>query len=102
MLELFCIRDSQAEAFMRPFCAQSSGAAIRSFSDMVNSQGSELISSHPEDFTLFSLGSFDEQDGMLTVHEPRSLGNGSTFVLQPRVLQVDLEDQIHDMGPSDA
>ena len=92
MLELFVIRDSQAEAFMRPFCAQSAGAAIRSFSDMVNSTGGELISAHPEDFTLFSVGSFDEQTGKLDVHEPRSLGNGSTFVLTPRIPGVEVSD----------
>ncbi len=97
MLELFCIRDSQAEAFMRPWCAQSQGAAIRSFSDMVNEEGKEsLITSHPEDFTLFSLGSFDEHTGHMKVHEPQSLGNGSTFVLAPRVpVQLDIEDAIH-------
>ncbi len=85
MLMLFCIRDSAAEAYMRPFCAQSEGAAIRSFSDMVNGNGDDLISQHPEDFTLFSLGSFNEQTAIMQMHEPRSLGNGSTFVLEARV-----------------
>ncbi len=87
MLSLFCIRDSAAEAFMRPWCAQSEGAAIRSFSDMVNGSG-DLVSEHPEDFTLFSLGSFDEQSGAVKAHEPRSLGNGSMFVLDARIPSV--------------
>lgn len=93
MLRLFCIRDSQAEAFMRPFCALTDGAAIRTFSDMVNADNKEsLITAHPEDFTLFSLGSFDEQSGAMNVHEPRSLGNGSTFTLEARVPALAVSD----------
>jgi len=80
MLGAFTIRDSASEAFMRPFFAQSKGSAIRSFSDMVN--GSDHpISDHPADYTLFEVGEFDEMTGLLKVHEPRSLGNGATFLV---------------------
>ncbi len=92
MLAMFTVRDGAAEAFMRPFFAQSTGAAIRSFSDMVNADGEDVVSQHPEDFTLFSLGTFQEETGAMEVHEPRSLGNGSTFVLQPRIPVMELPD----------
>ncbi len=81
MLSAFTVRDSAAEAFMRPFFAQSKGAAIRSFADQVNDTDGNPIWQHPEDYTLFELGTFDELTGFLKVHEPRSLGNGSTFLI---------------------
>jgi len=95
MLDAFTIRDSAAEAFMRPFFAQSSGAAIRSFSDMVNSDDKDHpVGQHPEDYTLFSIGSFDEQTGLMKVHPPESLGNGATFLVGYQ-LPMKLEEADH-------
>ncbi len=90
MLSAFTIRDSAAEAFMRPFFAQSKGAAIRSFSDEVNG-GDSPISQHPEDYTLFELGVFDELTGRLSPTEPQSLGNGSTFLVVPSSFPVEID-----------
>ncbi len=92
MLDAFTVRDSAAEAFMRPFFAQSQGAAIRSFSDMVNGEAEHPIAAHPEDYTLFALGTFNERTGMMETHEPRSLGNGATFVLVPSTYAPLLEE----------
>lgn len=86
MLGVYTIHDSAAEAFMRPFFAQSSGAAIRSFSDLVNgTERDHPVAAHPEDYTLFEIGQFNERTGQLVSCEPRSLGNGITFlVLTPQ------------------
>lgn len=80
MLGVYTIRDSAAEAFMRPFFAQGKGSAIRSFQDLCNDP-EHPVGQHPEDYSLFEVGSFDEVTGVLDGHEPRSLGNGATFVL---------------------
>jgi len=92
MLGVFTIRDSAAEAFLRPFFAQSKGAAIRSFSDEVNG-GDTPIAAHPDDYTLFELGTFDELKGEFEIHEPRTLGLGSTFVIQGSKIPLTLEAQ---------
>lgn len=86
MLRLFTIRDGATEAFMRPFAAQAPGAAIREFQDLANDQD-HPIGQHPEDYTLFEIGFFNEASGELEPLEqgPRSLGNGLTFVRQPIV-----------------
>lgn len=79
MLKLFTIYDGAALAFMRPFVAQSDGSAIREFSDIVNSDD-HPIALHPEDYALFSLGTFDEGTGeLVAVNPPHSLGNAVTF-----------------------
>lgn len=89
MLNAFTIRDSAAEAYMRPFFAQSPGAAIRSFSDLVNDP-EHPIGQHPEDYTLFQIGEFEELSGVLEVYEPRSLGNGIQYVKREHGEQIPL------------
>jgi len=64
-LLMFSVRDAKADAFMRPFFAQSEGIAVRGFTDEVNREGSEL-GKHPEDYALFKVGEFLEDEGMVT------------------------------------
>jgi len=79
-LLVFSVYDAKAEAFMRPFFAPTRGLAIRSFRDGVNAGGEEPLAKHPEDYTLYEVGSFDEGSGELVSLEPRfSLGLASTF-----------------------
>lgn len=78
MLKLFTIYDGAALAFMRPFVAQSDGSAIREFSDIVNSDD-HPVALHPEDYALFSLGTFDEGTGELVAGKLISLGSAVTF-----------------------
>ncbi len=80
------IYDSKAEAYHTPLFFQSKGQAVRSFSDAVNepTQKSE-IARHPEDFTLFIIGTFDERNGKLIAFpQPVSLALGQN--LQSEIL----------------
>jgi len=75
----FSVRDSKAEAFMRPFFAPTKGLAVRGFRDAVNTKG-EPMNAHPDDYTLFQIGEFDETSGELVkLASPVSLGLASTF-----------------------
>ena len=86
MLKAFCIFDAAAAAAMRPFFAHNAGAAIREFTDIVNNP-EHPIGKHPEDYTLFAIGEFDEQNGVLTGCTPASLGNGLTYLRKPQLLE---------------
>ena len=86
MLKAFCIFDAAATAAMRPFFAQSAGAAIREFTDIVNNP-EHPIGEHPEDYTLFAIGEFNEQSGTLEGCTPASLGNGLTYLRKPHLLE---------------
>lgn len=59
---LMAVRDAQVSCFMRPWVARSEGEAIRAFADLVNEPGHDL-NKHPEDYTLFQVGKFDDQTG---------------------------------------
>jgi hypothetical protein len=76
--KMLAVYDSKAEAYMRPFVARSTGEAIRSFSDEVNSgDKNSPVCHHSEDFILYELGTWDELTGMLDVYEkPKALNSG--------------------------
>lgn len=62
-LKVYTVRDAKAEAFMQPFFMRTNGEAIRAFIDSVNREDTQFYS-HPEDFALFELGTYDEHSGL--------------------------------------
>lgn len=66
---LFAIYDQAAKVYMRPYPAPSTGEAIRDFIDQVNEKGTPL-NKHPEDYSLWEVGVFDDQDATITSANP--------------------------------
>ena len=58
--KIFTIFDSKAASYLPPMYMQSTGAMIRTFEDECNNEKSHF-NKHPADFTLFEIGSFDDQ-----------------------------------------
>lgn len=59
-----CVFDVAAGVFSRPFFTASAGLALRSFTDEVNrADVNNPMNTHPGDFQLFHLGSFDDESG---------------------------------------
>lgn len=59
---------------MNPFVTQSTGLAIRTFADIANDE-KHPIGQHPEDYTLFEIGTFDPQTAKIKMQEAKiSLG----------------------------
>ena len=72
-LIICAVRDSAVNAYMRPFYVPAVGAAIRGFTDEVNSKESPMHK-HPEDYELFELGEFEEETAkFILLPESRSL-----------------------------
>lgn len=63
------VYDKAVEAYARPFVVQSKGQATRSFADEANRPGSE-INTHPEDYSLFHIGNFTDNNAELEPIEP--------------------------------
>lgn len=79
MLKMFTVYDSKAEAYLPPFYSKSKGEALRSFTDAVNDPQSQL-NKHPEDYTLFEVGDFDENLGGFIILEAKTaLGTAIDF-----------------------
>ena len=78
-LQVFTVRDTKAEAYMAPFFMQARGQAIRAFVDSVNGQN-EQFSKHPEDYSLWHLGSYDENTAVFDLlPTAECLGKGIDF-----------------------
>lgn len=78
--KIFSIYDSKAENFNLPVYLQSSGLAIRTFSDSVQDPNSPFAK-HPADYTLFELGTYDDQTSTFDIFPtPKSLHVAIEFI----------------------
>lgn len=74
ILQVFSIRDRASDSYGAPFYMASPGAAMRAFSDLINSDSKDLASKHPDDFDLYALGSFDDTTAVFSLLEhPRQV-----------------------------
>lgn len=93
-LNIYAIYDSAAAAFVQPFMMHNDGLAIRAFQDNVNAKEENNISKHPEQFTLFKLGQFDDKSAKYTLEDsPKSLAIGVELINdnEPRYSKCDLQ-----------
>lgn len=72
---IYSIYDTKAECYTLPFYYQHDGQALRIFSDWVNDD-SNPFSKHPEDYTLFKIGIYDETNATLEQSKIESLSTG--------------------------
>ena len=61
LYQIFTIYDSKAQNYHIPYQFKNEAIAIRQFGDMCNDPET-TISKHPEDYTLFHLGAWDDQN----------------------------------------
>jgi len=78
MLMAFSVFDAKADAYLRPFFAETKGLALRSFIDSVQDPQSPMFR-HAEDYTLFRIGVFDQSSGKLEPCIPEAMGNAVQF-----------------------
>ncbi len=57
--KVFTIYDSKSEAYLQPFFLLTRGQAVRAIRDCVSDRDHQF-GRHPEDYTLFELGTFDD------------------------------------------
>jgi len=80
ILKVYSVYDSKAECFGTPFFMGTRGMAIRAFSDLAGDFKSN-VSRHPEDYSLFEIGEFDDSKGSIECGvAPTNLGLASSFL----------------------
>jgi hypothetical protein len=77
--QCFTVYDSAAQHYLEPFFAPSVEFAIREFRSAVNTPEHQF-NKFPEDFTLFHIGTFEPESGVLNPVHPHSLGVAITFL----------------------
>lgn len=69
MNRIISVRDEKAGVYMKPHFGLHMGAILREWEQVVNAPDS-IFSKFPEDFTLFELGTFDDETGNILAHTP--------------------------------
>lgn len=64
-MKIFSIKDSKAEAYLLPIFAPTVGVAIRIFQNAATKEGTDFYK-YAADYTLFEVGTWDEQKGRVT------------------------------------
>ncbi len=65
MLKAFAVYDVKAESYGNPMFMTNEGLAVRGFSDAARDPKSALCQ-HPEDYSLYEIGTYDPNKGLLT------------------------------------
>lgn len=63
-VSMFAVWDDKAKAYLQPFFMANSATAVRALKSAANDP-SHGFCQHPEDYTLFRIGEFDDQTGTL-------------------------------------
>lgn len=71
ILKVFTIYDSKAETYSKPFYMTATGEAVRAFGDLANNQDTD-IGKHPEDYTLFAIAEFNDNNGTFEPYDTKS------------------------------
>lgn len=71
-INVYSVFDTAAKVFQRPFFAGADGEATRAFADVVNDD-KHPVGMHPEDYSLFRVGLFDDGKGTLHPEDPECL-----------------------------
>lgn len=74
---IMAVRDRAADVFAQPMFFNAVGSAVRSFSDAVNGNDqNSAVCQHPEDFDLYQLGVYNDEDGSFECHVPKQVAIG--------------------------
>lgn len=82
---VIAIYDQKANVFTQPFTAPSKGVAVRSWGDQLNDPENKKSDQvrHPEDFSLYYLGEYDDQHGTFNIADkPQQLAVASSLVVE--------------------
>lgn len=92
LYQVLSIYDSKPRYYCKPFYATTVEEALRSFVDIVNDPTSAYFK-HPEDYTIFHLGTFDALTAKYTPLEtPVSYGLALQF---KKTTQAELESLVN-------
>lgn len=91
-LNAYTIHDSAPQVYNRPLFAQSDAEAMRTFDDECVRDGSP-IAAHPEHYSMWRIGTFDQTTGNLHEENPTCLAKAIDRIsAQQRIEPGSLKD----------
>ena len=94
-LFMYAIYDSCSKVYDRPWVARSDGEAIRGFGDVANDTD-HPIGKHPEHFTCFRIGLFDDNTGEMVPENPTAVARAHELLrnLETGRVAADSDDSV--------
>lgn len=74
----FAIYDSKADCYLDDFTSPTIASALRSFTEAANTEGNQF-NKHAGDFTLFHIGTFDPDLGLIVPLEKGNINLGTAL-----------------------
>ena len=75
---VFSIYDAATLVYSAPFVSQTNESAMRTFGDAAKDNQTN-INKHPADFSLFRVGTWDDDNGKLKPEEHFQLARGTDY-----------------------
>lgn len=80
---IVAIRDMVAEAYSVPQFVVNIGATVRGFGDEIRRPKPDgnpaALQDHPEDFNMYSLGEYDDSNGVFELHAAKLIAQGRDY-----------------------
>lgn len=92
-LNIYTIFDMATATYSKPFFAQADGEAIRNFSDFAQDKDS-FVGKHPEDYTLYRIGTYDDQKATLHPEELQKMATALELVAATRKVDPAKHEQM--------
>ncbi len=92
---IYTIFDQCSGLYSRPSCDVSDGSAIRQFQDLATSTEDHPVANHPEDYTLYRIGTFDDANGKINPETNSMLATALELVSAARNVNQDNLEQLH-------
>ena len=87
-LNVYSIFDQASGLYSRPYFTQSDGEAMRSFTDIAV-DAKHPVGMHPEDYTLYRLGIFDDTTGKIIDEDNESMATALEIIAKTRNVNKD-------------
>ncbi len=79
LMLMYVVRDSASGVYDRPMVARSEGEMKRGFSDIANDKN-HPVGKHPEHYSLWNIGTYQDNTGRVDGQEPIHVVNGIDMV----------------------
>ena len=67
-MQVYCVRDAKAEAYLTPFYMVNEAMAMRAISDCIQDENHQF-NKHAEDFALYHLGVYSDSTGKFELND---------------------------------
>lgn len=90
MKQVFSLFDKTSLSYNLPMFYTSQGEAMRGFLDIIEDTRT-IVHRHPEDFSLYLIGSFDENSGLVdSLQEPKQVCTAIDLIRVKKETQPDM------------